>query len=81
MTLKDKKTFPCDFGEVNWSEYLKIYMFKGIAVSLLGDRSDKQTLKMNARKKKLIHYTFIGFCVLCAVFLFYMFLKKFLGNL
>lgn len=72
MTLEDKQTFPCDFGEVNFTEYQDVYVFKGIVATLLGDHSDKQTLKRNARKMKLIHYSFIVVCVLCAVF----FVKK-----
>lgn len=76
MTLEDKQTFPCDFGEANFAEYRDVYVQKGIVETLLGDHSDKQTLKRNSRKMKLIHYSFIVVCVLCAVFLLYMLLKK-----
>lgn len=77
MTLEDKKTFPCDFGEVKWSEYQDVYIFKGITATLLGDRSDKKQLKRNADKWKLIHYSFLVFCALFAVSLLYMIVKMF----
>lgn len=78
MTLDDKKIFPCDFGEVSWPEYRDCYVYKGITATLLGDRSDTETLRKNARKMKLIHYSFVVFCVWCAIVLFYLVLKKIL---
>ncbi|KAJ6636616.1 Fatty acyl-CoA reductase wat [Pseudolycoriella hygida] len=76
MTLGDKKKFPCDFGEVNWPEYRDTYVYKGIVATLLGDRSDKQTLKQNALKMGAVHYSFLTLCVCLFSYVFYVVLKK-----
>lgn len=72
MTIKDKQIFICDFGAVNWMEYVDVYIFKGITVSLLKDRADRQLMSKNARKMKFIHYSLMVFLFCSTVFLFYM---------
>lgn len=79
MTLHDKKTFPCDFGEVCWSDYRNIYIYKGIVETLLNDKSDKATLERNARKMKFMHYSVVALFVLCvSTLIFIVFGKIFL---
>lgn len=75
MTADDKKLFPCDFAEVQWSDYSDVYI-SGIAEHLLMDKSDKATLQKNATKWKYIHYFAVAIFYLCVASLFYMVFRK-----
>lgn len=78
MTLEDKKTFPCDFGQVNWPEYRDIYIYTGISATLLGDKSDRQTLKRNSNKMKILHYSAVVIFYCVVAFFGFMVLKRIL---
>lgn len=81
MTEYDRKYYICDPRVVNWNQYYIVYGI-GACKYLLRDSFDnyKQTRKNMARFKYL-HYTLKYTCIAIVLYIFYIFLIKFVLQL